>query len=255
MATAFTVWCHSVLLIVFSLTSAVHPATTFKHNSISGYYKLADRMQRKCIDGPLATRTRQANIVFTGTVRQVATLSPSLVDGHGTTKPSTTSAAVEVKRIIKGHQQLYSIVKETSQRRPDEFVGHDVDEQRRRHQFIVYVGGLGPAGSTVVCHGDVKVNDTWIFMVNVAAIGRGNARPSEEDIAAAPLRLNSSLIRLSLNNIINVESVVNGRWRRCVNSIVDCQCTYLFNLFNNLVVMFRVHLFSSVPSNSKAFIA
>lgn len=197
--------CSLLSAITFAfIAAAIQRSVALKHNSIIGYYKMADRTPRKCVDNPLTTRVRQAVVVFTGTVRQMSSLSTASVDGLEVR--TTTTAVVEVKRVIKGHELLVPYEKPTGRRRP-----FDDSGQRR---LTVIVGGLGPAGSTTVCHGDAKVNDTWIFLTSVVRLGVDHGGRSSDDVmsedAVAQLRLNSSLVRLSLGNILQVEAALNG---------------------------------------------
>jgi Agrin NtA domain len=201
--------CRHSLLIVFAGMAAIQLSVALKHNSIPGYYKLADRTQRKCIDVPLTTRVRQAAIVFTGTVRQMSSSSTASVDGLEAR--TTTAAVVEVKRVMKGQELLLPHEKSSRHHR-----GPYESEQRR---LIVVVGGLGVAGSTTVCHGDAKINDTWIFLTSVVRLGADYTR-SPDDVTlgvTAQLRLNSSLVRLSLNNILQVEAALTGIYRLLIS--------------------------------------
>lgn len=184
---------HRALAVLLQLVLTV---TAFKHNSIPGYYKMADQLPRKCLDSPLPVRVGQASVVFTGTVRHL----DSSTSGDGLETKST--AWVEVKRVIKG-QALLSLPVDRS---------NDVVDDESNERLIVVVGGLGSSGSTAVCHGNAKVNDTWIFLTSVVGGGRLDDVTSGSDVTrgAIQLRLNSSLIRLSLNNIVQVEALVKG---------------------------------------------
>jgi len=89
-------------------------------------------------------------------------------------------ANVEIKRVIKGSDVLLG-------RR------HSAAAAGRRR---VLVAGIGDGR---ICNSDARRHDTRIFLVS----------RSTDDVH--PLRLNSSLVRISLNNIERAEAAVNGR--------------------------------------------
>ena len=91
--------------------------------------------------------------------------------------PNMKKAQVEVKRVMKG----YNIIKTI----PSEF------PSRRK---MVMVEGIDDPH---ICHSSARKYDTRIFLVNKGHTGE--------------LKLNSSLVRITLNNIIRADAAVKGK--------------------------------------------
>lgn len=145
----------------------------YKDNSISTYYNFAVQRQN-CKEKSLEENARLASLIFTGTVKDVQ--PDRKVKGQDT-------AEVEVKRIIKGT----SVV----DRLPAQFVEGKYASLRHR---VVTVQGVGRDD---ICISNVRKHDTWIFFTRFVP----------PDI----LLLNSSLLRISLNNIAQTEAAVKGK--------------------------------------------
>lgn len=90
----------AAVLLVFLLSAAVIPDVRStvdpKHNSIRGYMHRAHR-KRECLEQPLDDRVRHADVIFTGTIRRLEPASNN---------PESMLATVEVKRFIKGDEQV-----------------------------------------------------------------------------------------------------------------------------------------------------
>jgi len=144
----------------------------YKYNSIAKYYNL-DKPHRACHEKPLEAREKNADVIFTGTIRDME------ADWR---HPDMQRAKVEIKRVMKGGYVL--------SRLPRLPVGGMTVDHRR----VVIVEGIG---DPAICHSDARKHDTRIFLVNKASNGE--------------LRLNSSLVRITLDNIEKAEAAVNGK--------------------------------------------
>ena len=89
--------------------------------------------------------------------------------------PSMLKAEVEIKRVFKGSNVV-------------------LNAPHVHHKRRVVVDGLGDPH---ICHSMVRKHDSRIFLVNK----NGNGE----------LRLNSSLVRITLNNLEQAESAVKGK--------------------------------------------
>ena len=125
---------------------------------------------RHCSDKPLETREEEANVIFTGTIRNLYT---------DWDRPRLKRAQVEVKRVMKGRNVINKL--------PGAWPGNFW------HRRIVTVDGIGDPH---ICDSRVRKYDTRIFM-----LGRGEH---------GELRLNSSLIRITLDNIKEADAAVRG---------------------------------------------
>jgi len=163
---------------VFSRRSSSEPAARdayrLKSNSIQAFLEL-EAARRSCVDKPLEVRERQADAIFSGTVRDVDSAGGSL-----------RRAVVAVKRIIKGDR-----VVEGAARAHLSFSGAHRSGPGRP---LVVVDGIGDPR---ICMSTARKYDTRIFLVRDD--GHGN------------LALNSSLVRLTLNNIDHAEAVVHSQ--------------------------------------------
>ena len=88
-------------------------------------------------------------------------------------------AEVEIKRVIKGSEVLLGV--------------HGWTFNGLGARPRVEVAGIG---DRTICNSEARKYDTRIFLVSKSDVGR--------------LRLNSSLVRISLNNIERTEAAVNG---------------------------------------------
>uniref|UniRef100_W5MKE8 NtA domain-containing protein n=1 Tax=Lepisosteus oculatus TaxID=7918 RepID=W5MKE8_LEPOC len=125
-----------------------------------------------CPERALERREEEANIVLTGTVEEILNMDPV----H-----NTYSCKVRVWRYLKGR----------------EVVTRDVllDGGNK-----VMIGGFGDPG---ICDNQVATGDTRIFFVNRAPAQLWPAHRGE-------LMLNSSLMRITLRNLEQVEHCVEG---------------------------------------------
>jgi len=162
---------------------------SLKHNSIANYYRdLHQPNTPKCIDGEMPQRVHDADAIFTGTVRD-------MVDSERGSSRSGQTAIVEIKRVIKGERIVYRFTSS-----PEQLNQRTSHHSRRRR--MVAVTGLE---DDRICHSRTKLYDTWIFLTIVVS------DPSSR------LRLNSSLLRLSLANILQVEAALKGRQMHTVS--------------------------------------
>jgi len=146
---------------------------SYKHNSISLYH---DAHRRRCVEKSLEAREANADVVFTGTVRDLLPMALDDARGDGLMR-----VRVEVKRVMKGAAVLTRVA-----------TGWTSDQHGSR-RLVVDVRGIG---DRAICNSDVRINDTRIFLVGKTSTGE--------------LRLNSSLVRISLDNIEQAEAAVNG---------------------------------------------
>jgi len=170
-----------LVVVVLCRRSSSEPATRdvyrLKSNSIQAFLEL-EAARRSCVDKPLEVRERQADAIFSGTVREV--------DSAGGSGGSLRRAVVAVKRIIKGDR-----VVEGAARAHLSFSGAHRSGPGRP---LVVVDGIGDPR---ICMSTARKYDTRIFLVRDD--GHGN------------LVLNSSLVRLTLNNIDHAEAVVHSQ--------------------------------------------
>ena len=92
--------------------------------------------------------------------------------------PMMKKAQVEVKRVMKGDNIIKTI--------PSEYPS--------RHKMVM-VGGINDPS---ICHSSAAKLDTRIFLVNKGDNGE--------------LKLNSSLVRITLNNIFRADAAVMGKF-------------------------------------------
>lgn len=146
----------------------------YKYNSISKYPGL-DKWNRgslpECHERPLEVRERNADVIFTGTIRQL--LDPE--------NDGLRRAKVQIKRVMKGGHILSRLPR----------IAVDDRTTAQDHRKVVVVEGIG---DPAICHSQAKTHDTRIFLVNKASNGQ--------------LRLNSSLVRITLDNIEKAEAAV-----------------------------------------------
>ena len=154
-----------------------------KHNSIANYYRDLHRpVVEKCVDPELPQRVRDAAAIFTGTVRDLVQNASGQSRGEQT-------AIVEIKRVVKGENIVDRFTSS-----PDQFK-HRTSHHRRGRRMVAVTG----LGDERVCRSRTKLYDTWIFFTTVVS------DPTSR------LRLNSSLMRLSLAKILQVEAALKGR--------------------------------------------
>lgn len=135
----------------------------------------ARRRQRKCHDESLETRENLADIIFTGTV--VKTHRDLVPRGRGPRSASkgTYKAEIQIKRLMKGDLSF--------------------------NNQVVLVDGFG---NPRVCHSNVKERDTRIFMVNEIL---------HSNYSHPILKLNSSMVRVTIQNLEKTIAAVRGKVR------------------------------------------
>ena len=182
MSTSSSSWsllAYVLLVVVFAHRSASEPdirdVHRLKSNSIRAYLEL-EASRRSCVDKPLEVRERQADAIFSGTVRDI---DPPRHGGAGPRR-----AVVAVKRVIKGDRVVEGAARAHLSGRHRGGPGRP----------LVVVGGIGDPR---ICASTARKHDTQIFLVRDD--GQGN------------LVLNSSLVRLTLHNIDQTEAVVHSK--------------------------------------------
>ncbi|KAK3104685.1 hypothetical protein FSP39_007729 [Pinctada imbricata] len=85
---------------------------------------------------------------------------------------------VEIRRVVKGKAKLEKFVN-----------GFEPTSKKE----IIMVEGFG---DTHICESDVRVKDTRILMLNMGEDGA--------------MKLNSSIIRININNLERIDKAVNG---------------------------------------------
>ncbi|XP_037397457.1 agrin isoform X6 [Pygocentrus nattereri] len=131
---------------------------------------LCQRCRASCSEKELEEREEEANIVLTGTVEEIMNMDPV----H-----NTYSCKVRVWRYLKGKTMVNGEVL--------------LDGGNK-----VMIGGFGDPG---ICDNQVATGDTRIFFVNLAPEYMWPAHKNE-------LMLNSSLMRITLRNLEEVEHCV-----------------------------------------------
>uniref|UniRef100_A0AAQ5Z525 Agrin n=1 Tax=Amphiprion ocellaris TaxID=80972 RepID=A0AAQ5Z525_AMPOC len=126
-----------------------------------------------CPEKNLEDREEEANIVLTGTVDEIINMDPV----H-----NTYSCKVRVWRYLKGKSNVNREIL--------------LDGGNR-----VMIGGFGNPG---ICDNQVATGDTRIFFLNPASESMGPEHKNE-------LMLNSSLMRITLRNLEDVEHCVEGK--------------------------------------------
>jgi len=124
-----------------------------------------------CIHKPIELAEEDANVIFTGTVRG---LYPDWK------YPDMQKAQVEVKRIIKGKNVINQLP--------------GISRFNPWVRKMVMVDGIGDPH---ICNSKARKYDTRIFMLNK----NGNGE----------LKLNQSLVRLTLHNLEVADAAVKGR--------------------------------------------
>lgn len=147
---------------------------SYKLNSILHYH---DPHRRRCVEKSLEAREATADVVFTGTIRELLPMASP--DRHS---DGQLRARVDVKRVMKGFAVLGRVA-----------TGWTTDQHGSR-RLVVEVQGIG---DEAICNSHSRINDTRIFLVSKTSTGN--------------LRLNSSLVRISLDNIEQAEAAVNGK--------------------------------------------
>ena len=158
-----------------------------KNNAIDKFFSHVDA-DRRCQEKALEIRERQADVVFSGTVRDVETFPAARGGGVGGAPDKIVS--VEIKRVIKGNGVVGG--KMASAASSSSAGG------RLEHRIVRIVGFEDPR----ICNTFARVGDSRIFLVSLRNGGGGGGGPE--------LVLNSSLVRLTLNNLEIAEAVVKG---------------------------------------------
>uniref|UniRef100_A0A8C7W8Z3 Agrin n=1 Tax=Oncorhynchus mykiss TaxID=8022 RepID=A0A8C7W8Z3_ONCMY len=136
------------------------------------------RCHGSCPEKDLEKREEEANVVLTGTVEEIMNMDPV----H-----NTYSCKVRVWRYLKGKTMVNGEVL--------------LDGGNK-----VMIGGFG---DPVICDNQVATGDTRIFFVNLAPEYMWPAHKNE-------LMLNSSLMRITLRNLEEVEHCVDGKLPLCL---------------------------------------
>ncbi|KAF3696585.1 Agrin Agrin N-terminal 110 kDa subunit [Channa argus] len=138
---------------------------------------LWQRCAAGCPEKDLEDREEEANIVLTGTVDEIINVDPV----H-----NTYSCKVRVWRYLKGKSNV--------------------------NREILLDGGnkvmIGGFGNPRICDNQVATGDTRIFFLNPAPESMGPEYKNE-------LMLNSSLMRITLRNLEDVEHCVEGKQPVC----------------------------------------
>ncbi|ROL46837.1 Agrin [Anabarilius grahami] len=134
---------------------------------------LSQRCHGSCSEKELEKREEEANIVLTGTVEEILNMDPV----H-----NTYSCKVRVWRYLKGKTTVNGEVL--------------LDGGNK-----VMIGGFGDPD---ICDNQVATGDTRIFFVNLAPEYMWPNHKNE-------LMLNSSLMRITLRNLEEVEHCVEGK--------------------------------------------
>ena len=167
----------------------------YKSNSLSTGRGSAHR--HPCHANSLEKAEEEANVVFTGTIMDLY---------RDWDHPDMMKAKVKVKRIFKGSNVVNTL--------PDAYSrtvsGHG-------HHRTITVEGMGDPH---ICHSKARKWDTRIFLANKGANGE--------------LKLNSSLVRLTLSNLEHAEAAVKSK-----AYILNCLSLYTVHSLN--YTMFGVH--------------
>ena len=126
----------------------------------------------ECLKQSLERAEEAANVIFTGTIRDLY---------KDWQHPDMLKANVEVKRVMKGTNVINTI--------PTVDTPNSLPWGRK----TVVVDGIGDPG---ICESFARKYDTRIFLLIKGENGE--------------LKLNSSLVRLTLNNIIRADAAVQG---------------------------------------------
>lgn len=152
-----------------------------------------------CRDKPLEHREESAAIIFTGTVERIVSSRRRRkhrhneaidVDFRGPAALTSRNyvAVVRVKRVMKESESSPPI-------------------RRVRNGQMVVVQGLG---DPAMCHSHVKERDTRIFLMGWLPNGH--------------LRLNSSLVKLTLRNLFKVEAAIKGECTEVLIGLISGVC-------------------------------
>ncbi|TNM86389.1 hypothetical protein fugu_006619, partial [Takifugu bimaculatus] len=133
---------------------------------------LWQRCAASCPEKNLEDREEEANVVLTGTVDEIINMDPV----H-----NTYSCKVRVWRYLKGKSSV--------------------------NREILLDGGnkvmIGGFGNPQICDNQVATGDTRIFFLNPSSLSMGPEHKNE-------LKLNSSLMRITLRNLEDVEHCVEA---------------------------------------------
>ncbi|XP_067659553.1 agrin-like isoform X7 [Haliotis asinina] len=125
------------------------------------------RPKSPCVDQPLEYREEVANVVISGTVKEI------MPDANG---KNMYKSEVEIKRVFKG----------------DNVVNAHVNfEDPVTHRKMLMIKGFGDES---ICDSEVRKFDTRIFLL--------------DDGANGDLKLNSSIVRISLRNLEHMDALV-----------------------------------------------
>ena len=163
-----------------------------------------------CDEAPLEKREEEANVVFTGTVRH---LYPD--NDH----PNQMKAQVEIKRVMKGNNIIRTMP--------------GMGGRQRWQRRLVYVDRIGDPD---ICDSYARKFDTRIFLTDKGENGE--------------LKLKSSLVRLTLNNLDRADAAVKGKYLYLLQILYQVKTKHLYKagptsktlvqLCTNVIQMFCV---------------
>ena len=171
---------------------------------------------KRCYERTLEQREEQANVVVTGTVRELF---------YDQQHPGQYRAELEVKRIFKGGNTIPNFAGDFRYKRAlrsrynkdysgggsgsdyDETGAHinSLEYLARMPKPMIIVDGIGDPS---ICNSKVRRHDTKIFLLSrVEAFDRFGYRT----VGADGLKLNSSVISITLNHLEHAESAVKSK--------------------------------------------
>ena len=151
----------------------------------------------------IENREEEANVIFTGTVKGIY---------NDFYHPGMYKGLVEIKRVFKGENEISVI---GGLRGPPSFYRQEV-----------FIEGFGDPH---ICFSDVRRHDTRIFMVTKMNNGE--------------LKLNSSLMRVTLNNLEKADAAVKGMSFYLISPPI-CKWYHTQPLFQSCKIVFFFHIVS-----------
>ena len=163
-----------LILLLASLSSCV--AIKNRPSSHDDSTRGVVNSNASCVDRPLAVRHRDADVILSGIVLR---LDREHRVRHDAEHAPTWRARVRVKRVIKGV----------------DIIARLADSDVISGSSSVWIVGIG---DPAICASMVRLQDTRIFLSKLSRDGE--------------LRLNSSVIRVTLGNLDLVDSVVHSEF-------------------------------------------
>ena len=182
------------------------------------YRRQRSQRHKRCYEHTLEQREEQANVVVTGTVRELF---------YDYRHPGEYKAELEVKRIFKGANTIPNYAGDLRYRRTlgrgnrqhdyyqnggitsrgsdyDETGAHNNNPDYRTPMIIV--DGIGDPN---ICNSKVRRHDTKIFLLS-------RSDPPNDlysrTVGADGLRLNSSVLSITVNHLAHAESAVKSEY-------------------------------------------